>query len=514
MNKKWTPAVAAVLAASVMFSGEGLAAPKEGTPYNVEMNKKENQSQSRQFKSIDKQLSKIEEKLLHYKEKLNKIEEDEKEGDVDQTDGVEEVEETDEEGSDEVSEDVSDEKGLTGAAASDIVEDAEEGTESNEDSADEEETDEEEEVEKELDDEPGYRGKFQALQNRLNAVSNQLTSLTSKGADPAAVEERQARIVLLKQEIADVLATIGQIEKAVQEEIELDDEAKVEASKEDVSLTKEWTIKFSKKLNAGTLSTLDVVVVDSAGSLVETDFVYSNVTKSIILTPLQPYEPGEVYTLYIGKGIAGTDGVNLKKSVKMSFTIATGTTAAAASIVKAAGFSDVPDRYTDAVQKLVDRGVTSGVGGNKFGLDQQIKRVDAAVMMAKMLNLDLTAPDAGFKDVPQRAKAAVNALVKAGIVSGKTEVTFGSDQTLTRGELAIILTRALQLSGNSAALSFKDVPARYESAVKALVASGIANGKSATAFGTADPIKRGDFAIFLHRAETQESEELEVVGIY
>ncbi|MCM3788873.1 S-layer homology domain-containing protein [Domibacillus indicus] len=511
MKKKWTSAVAAVLAAGVMFSGEGItfAAQAESTPYNVLASKKENQGQAQQFKSIDKQLDKIEEKLLQYKEKMNQIKEEEKQEESDETEAVvQPVMPTPTETPAEEQTPASDETVTTSA---DSVEETE--TDSDDDSTVEEGT-EEEQVEKDLEGQPGYRGKFGALENRLNAVSKQVASLASKGADAAAVAERQARIDSLKKNVAAVLASIGQIEKEVQAEIKADKTVKEKAAKKGVALTKSWTIKFSKSLDADTLSTLDLVVMDAAGSLVETTFTYSDKTKSITLTPLQPYQKGVTYTLYIGKGIEGANGIPLKHTVKMDFTTTTGTTAAAS--IKAAGFSDVSDRYQEAVQAMVDQGITSGVGGGKFGIDQQIKRVDAAVMLAKALKLETgSAPSAGFKDVPKRAQAAVNALVKAGILSGKTATTFGADQTLTRGELAIILTRALKLSGDSTTLAFKDVPARYEAAVKAMVANGITNGKTATAFGTTDPVKRGDFAVFFHRAQQQPAiQDLEVVDIY
>lgn len=514
MKKKWTPAVAVVLAAGVMFSGEGItfAAQAESTPYNVLASKKENQGQAQQFKSIDKQLDKIEEKLIQYKEKMNQIKEEEKQEESDETEAVvqpvtptptETPDETPAEAPAEEQAPASDETVTTSA---DSVEETE--TDSDGDS-----TVEEEQVEKDLEGQPGYRGKFGALENRLNAVSKQVASLASKGADAAVVAGRQARIDALKKDVAAVLASISQIEKEVQAEIKADKTVKEKAPKKGVALTKGWTIKFSKSLDADTLSTLDLVVMDAAGSLVETTFTYSEKTKSITLTPLQPYQKGAVYTLYIGKGIEGKDGIQLKHTVKMNFTTTTNTAAAAAS-AKAAKFSDVSGSYEEAVQFMTEQGITSGISDSQFGVDQKIKRVDAAVMIAKALKLPLgSAPDAEFKDVPKRAQAAVNALVKAGILSGKTATTFGADQTLTRGELAIILTRALKLSGDSTTLTFKDVPARYEAAVKAMIANGITNGKSATSFGTTDPVKRGEFAVFFYRAQKQPAQDLEVTEI-
>ncbi|WNS81162.1 S-layer homology domain-containing protein [Domibacillus sp. DTU_2020_1001157_1_SI_ALB_TIR_016] len=163
-------------------------------------------------------------------------------------------------------------------------------------------------------------------------------------------------------------------------------------------------------------------------------------------------------------------------------------------------FTDVSGRYTEAVEYLVDNQITNGISKTQFGTNLTIKRVDAAVMIAKALELDTTnAPNAGFTDLPDRAVPYVNALKAAGIVNGKTATTFGSNQDITRGELAIILSRAYDLKGDVDNLKFTDVSDRYDEAVAALVDNGLTTGKTATSFGTNDPVKRGEMAIFLYR---------------
>ena len=98
-----------------------------------------------------------------------------------------------------------------------------------------------------------------------------------------------------------------------------------------------------------------------------------------------------------------------------------------------------------------------------------IKRVDAAVLIANVLGLDTEkAPDAGFKDVPDRAKGAVNALKEAGITNGKSADQFGSTQPITRGEMAIWLQKGFDLTG-STELPFTDVKGDYVSAVEAFI---------------------------------------------
>lgn len=195
----------------------------------------------------------------------------------------------------------------------------------------------------------------------------------------------------------------------------------------------------------------------------------------------------------------------MKKHNKfLASAVTTALVASAVSPVMAASdFTDVPKQYTDAVDYLVKNNVTQGIGNKKFGTDSSITRLDAAVMLAKMLNLDTkNAPASGFTDVPKNRSAEVNALKAANIIGGKSATRFGAQDPIKRGEMALILQRAYDLKG-SPELKFTDVNKRYTEAVKAMVANNITNGVSATKFGTDQNVKRGDFARFLYLSETQ-----------
>jgi hypothetical protein len=164
-------------------------------------------------------------------------------------------------------------------------------------------------------------------------------------------------------------------------------------------------------------------------------------------------------------------------------------------------FTDVSDRYKEAVGHLVQEDITQGLTNTMFGTRNKIKRIDAAVLLAKALKLDLqSSKEAGFKDVPSRAKDAVNALVEKDILNGKSKERFGANDNLTRGEMALMIKRAYELEGSGVNLSFTDVSDRYELAVKSLVKNKITQGKTATSYGTGSPITRGEMAIFLFRA--------------
>ncbi|PLS17832.1 hypothetical protein CVD28_09025 [Bacillus sp. M6-12] len=193
---------------------------------------------------------------------------------------------------------------------------------------------------------------------------------------------------------------------------------------------------------------------------------------------------------------------------KFVATAATATIVASAlaPVASAATFTDVSDRYKEAVNYLVEQNITQGVTPTQFGVSQNIKRVDAAVMLAKALGLNTaTAPASGFTDVPSRAEGAVNALKAAGVVNGKSATTFGADDNLTRGEVALILAKAYAITSVTKQLKFTDVSERYEQAVIALTENGITSGKSETKFGTADAITRGEFAVFVYKVETMET---------
>ncbi|WP_050616490.1 S-layer homology domain-containing protein [Bacillus testis] len=189
---------------------------------------------------------------------------------------------------------------------------------------------------------------------------------------------------------------------------------------------------------------------------------------------------------------------NFKKFVATAAT-ATLVASAVAPLASAASFTDVNDSYKEAVDFVVSKGA-QGLTPTKFGVGENIKRVDAAVLLVKVLGLDIEkAPKAGFTDVPDRAVKYVNALKEAGITNGKNPTTFGAQDLITRGELAIWVQKAFELKG-TADTKYSDVSDRYESAVAALVANKITNGTSETQFGTTQNAKRGDYAKFLLRA--------------
>lgn len=185
--------------------------------------------------------------------------------------------------------------------------------------------------------------------------------------------------------------------------------------------------------------------------------------------------------------------------------------AIAADEVKTAAFTDVSDRYELPINYLVANNLSSGLTETSFGVSETIKRGDAAIILAKALSImDPKAPASGFTDVPTRGALAINSLKAAGIINGKSAKSFGFNDTITRGEVALIMSNAgaYNFKGDVANMTFTDVNSRYSTAVAGLLANGITEGVSATKFAPDNSIKRGDFAVFIFRAEMLEIEEL------
>jgi hypothetical protein len=188
--------------------------------------------------------------------------------------------------------------------------------------------------------------------------------------------------------------------------------------------------------------------------------------------------------------------------------LATGATAAlvATAIAPAASaaehnFNDVSTNYEEAVSYLFNNKIVNGLTDTTFGTYMSLTRGDAAVIIAHAKNLDVdNAADAGFTDVNSRVAGAANALVEAGIMSGKNSTTFAPNEKLTRGQMAKILVNAYDLQDQAVATPFTDVNATFDKYIKAIYGAKITGGKTPTTFGTNLQITRGDFANLLYKS--------------
>ncbi|WP_136605605.1 S-layer homology domain-containing protein [Paenibacillus dokdonensis] len=101
-----------------------------------------------------------------------------------------------------------------------------------------------------------------------------------------------------------------------------------------------------------------------------------------------------------------------------------------------------------AISQAVQSGIVNGYTDGRFCSNDHITRSEMAVMIARALKLQSNAHDAstGFADdesIPQWAKDAIEAIHALGIVDGRGQNRFVPNETATRVEATIMLLRML-----------------------------------------------------------------------
>lgn len=196
----------------------------------------------------------------------------------------------------------------------------------------------------------------------------------------------------------------------------------------------------------------------------------------------------------------------------LAATIATSAVVAMAPIqVEAApkSFPDVKSNvyYYEDVQNLSGRGVINGFPDGTFKPGNNITRGEVAIILAKILNLNTgNVKNPGFKDVPTSHKyyGAIAALVEAGVIHGYEDNTYRSNNTLTRAELAKVLSDGFGFKEEVyKGGKFTDVVAEawYANYVETLLTNSITAGITHTTFEPKSHVTRGQMASFVVRSE-------------
>jgi len=141
----------------------------------------------------------------------------------------------------------------------------------------------------------------------------------------------------------------------------------------------------------------------------------------------------------------------------------------------------------DSVKALAARGIVQGVGDGAFQPEGVVTRAAFVKMLVSALDLNDPNAQGAFSDVKADAwyAEAVFSAQKLGIVSGRTDGSFGINDAITREEMAAMLYRAakalkLELTGSaSQPVEFKDrdaIGAYAAEAVAAMQKAGLIQG--------------------------------------
>lgn len=164
-------------------------------------------------------------------------------------------------------------------------------------------------------------------------------------------------------------------------------------------------------------------------------------------------------------------------------------------------FKDVSINYKTEVEYLHDNGIVKGKTTDLFGINETITRGETAIMIARALDLmNSSSPDAGFEDVSGDYEIAVNALREKKIIDGVSKTEFNTGGKLTRGQMAKILVNAYKIPAATKDAPFTDIDGQFADYIDALYESGVGKGKTDTTFEPKKNITRGEFSKLLYNA--------------
>lgn len=231
----------------------------------------------------------------------------------------------------------------------------------------------------------------------------------------------------------------------------------------------------------------DVIVAYEASEL-------ATVTTS--LTPVVDDDEAEHYDL--------TDGMTFTVAAEDNKTVKVYTL----TVTTASQFSDVDATayYADDVYTAASKGIIKGYANGTFKPNNNITRRDFAIMVTRMLNADTSSyTTAAFPDVKSGdyGLAAIAYCSDKGIITGRPNGKFAPDEYISRQDAAIILARALELTSTATSTEFKDnakIRTDAVASVAAASAAGIIVGDANGNFRPTDNIKRCDAAVMMVRA--------------
>ena len=165
--------------------------------------------------------------------------------------------------------------------------------------------------------------------------------------------------------------------------------------------------------------------------------------------------------------------------------------------------------YTDKVTPneevnyLVQRGILDGEG--EFKETQAITRAEYAEWIVKALKLERVSNTKAFKDVNYETEVGeyIRIATDNHIINGYPDGTFKPNNTLTRGQMVLLLQRAYQIKGSHGTKNFTDVKqGELLDSINVLSANGIVKGFGDGTFKPNDKVSKKHGSMFLYRTDT------------
>ncbi|MFL8939033.1 S-layer homology domain-containing protein [Rossellomorea oryzaecorticis] len=176
---------------------------------------------------------------------------------------------------------------------------------------------------------------------------------------------------------------------------------------------------------------------------------------------------------------------------------------------QAAALKDIQEgqSFYKEISYLLNEGIISGYIDGTFKPGEKVTRAAAAAMIGRSLGFEGVQRESSFNDVAKESFASgyIEEAVEKNIIKGYTDGTFRPNDIVTRGQMAIFISRAFQLK-ETKDIQFFDVSksmAAYPSIGK-ILSAGITNGYSDWTFRPNKELTRAEFSAFLARGLNEE----------
>jgi hypothetical protein len=151
------------------------------------------------------------------------------------------------------------------------------------------------------------------------------------------------------------------------------------------------------------------------------------------------------------------------------------------------------------IQQAVSEGLVKGYTDGTFKPGAPVTRAEFMVMIMNGLSTSQDEAVLSFSDqnsIGSWAKSAIARALQAGFIQGDAKGTFRPNAPVTRAEMAVIVSKVLQLNTNSQATpSFADgakIPKWAQASVVAMQQSQLLSGKGNNTFAATDATTRAE----------------------
>lgn len=166
-------------------------------------------------------------------------------------------------------------------------------------------------------------------------------------------------------------------------------------------------------------------------------------------------------------------------------------------------FSDTSGHPFEAdIEWLRLQEITDGCGGGRFCPDASVTRDQMASFLARAFDLPANAPDAFTDDAGSPHEADINRLAASGITQGCAPGLFCPRSPVSRQEMASFLARALALPVATIDYFADDDGSPHQADINRLATARVTLGCADIRFCPTASVTRGQMAAFLHRALT------------